>query len=108
VGQVGRDRHGQPVVAFSDQLALGTLRAAHDAGISVPDRLSVVGFDDSPPAHSADPPLTTVAQPLRERGHAVGALVRALVRGEEVASPAPYPVQLVVRGSSAAVPTAAP
>ena len=64
----------------------------------------MVGFDDSPPARSADPPLTTVAQPLRERGHAVG----ALVRGEEVASPAPYPVQLVVRGSSAAVPTAAP
>jgi len=105
---LARPERPTAIFAFSDQLALGTLRAAHGAGISAPDRLSVVGFDDSPPAHSADPPLTTVAQPLRERGHAVGAPVRALVRGEEVASPAPYPVQLVVRGSSAAVPTAAP
>ena len=105
---LARPERPTAIFAFSDQLALGTLRAAHGAGISAPDRLSVVGFDDSPPAHSADPPLTTVAQPLRERGSAVGALVRALVRGEEVASPAPDPVQLVVCGSSAAVPTATP
>jgi DNA-binding LacI/PurR family transcriptional regulator len=88
------------VFACSDQLALGVLRAARGAGIRVPEDLSVVGFDDSPPARVAEPPLTTVAQPLRERGQAVGALVRALIRGEEVSSPALAPVQLVLRSST--------
>ena len=93
---------GAPTAVFacSDQLALGVLRAARGAGLRVPGDLSVVGFDDSPSAGSADPPLTTVGQPLRERGQAVGALVRALLRGEEVSSPAVHPVQLVLRGST--------
>jgi DNA-binding LacI/PurR family transcriptional regulator len=89
------------VVALSDQLALGALRAAVAAGLAVPTELSVTGFDDSPAAATAEPPLTTVAQPLRERGEAVGALVRALLRGEEVTAPEPAPVRLVVRGSTA-------
>jgi DNA-binding LacI/PurR family transcriptional regulator len=88
------------VVALSDQLALGVLRAAAAARLPVPGALSVVGFDDSPAAAAAEPPLTTVAQPLRERGSEVGALVRALLRGEEVASPPPRPVHLVVRGTT--------
>jgi LacI family transcriptional regulator len=50
------------------------------------------------------PALTTVAQPLRERGSAVGALVRALLRGEEVASPPLGPVRLVERASTAPPP----
>jgi len=88
------------VVALSDPLALGALRAAAAAGLPVPAALSVTGFDDSPAAGGAEPPLTTVAQPLRERGEAVGALVRALLRGEPAESPAPAAVRLVVRGSS--------
>ena len=96
----GRDRP-TAVLALSDQLALGVLRAAAVAGLAVPGELSVTGFDDSPSAASAQPPLTTVAQPLRERGEAVGALVRALLRGEPVAAPAPAPVRLVVRDSTA-------
>jgi DNA-binding LacI/PurR family transcriptional regulator len=90
------------VLALSDQLGLGVLRAASAAGLAVPAQLSVTGFDDSPSAAAAHPPLTTVAQPLRERGEAVGALVRALLRGEPVAAPAPAPVRLVVRQSTAA------
>jgi DNA-binding LacI/PurR family transcriptional regulator len=97
---------GAPTAVFacSDQLALGALRAARGAGIRVPGELSVIGFDDAPSARYADPPLTTVGQPLRERGQAVGALVRALLRGEEVAGPAPLPVELVVRGSAGPPP----
>jgi DNA-binding LacI/PurR family transcriptional regulator len=96
---------GAPTAVFacSDQLALGVLRAARGAGVRVPDQLSVVGFDDSPSARFADPPLTTVAQPLRERGRSVGALVRALLRGEAVAGPPRHPVHLVVRSSTASV-----
>jgi DNA-binding LacI/PurR family transcriptional regulator len=92
------------VFACSDQLALGVLWAARSVGLRVPDQLSVVGFDDSPPARIAEPPLTTVAQPLRERGQAVGTMVRALLAGEDVTGPARQPVQLVVRGSTGPVP----
>ncbi len=97
------DRADPPtaVVAFSDQLAVGALRAAQELGIGIPRELSVVGFDDAPPAATAQPPLTTVAQPLAERGQAAGALVRALVEGRPVAVLPPYPVELVVRASTA-------
>jgi DNA-binding LacI/PurR family transcriptional regulator len=88
------------VVALSDPLALGALRAAAAADLPVPAALSVTGFDDSPAATGAEPPLTTVAQPLRERGEAVGELVRGLLRGETVESPPPAAVHLVVRGST--------
>jgi DNA-binding LacI/PurR family transcriptional regulator len=91
------------IVCLSDQLALGALRSARAAGVVVPDQLSVIGFDDSPVAPATAPPLTTIGQPLRGRGEVVGSLIRALLAGEAVAAPAPYPVQLVVRGSTAPV-----
>jgi DNA-binding LacI/PurR family transcriptional regulator len=95
--------HPEPptaVVAFSDQLALGALRAAHELGVRVPGDLSVVGFDDAPPAATGQPPLTTVAQPLRQRGQLAAALALAVARGERPASPPLLPVELVVRGST--------
>jgi DNA-binding LacI/PurR family transcriptional regulator len=91
------------VFACSDQLALGVLRAARGAGLRVPEQLSVVGFDDSPAARAAEPPLTTVAQPLRERGQEVGSLVRVLLAGDDAAPRARHPVRLVVRESTAPV-----
>ena len=63
----------------------------------------MVGFDDTPRARSAYPPLTTVAQPLRERGAALGRLLLGLLAGEDVAAPPPFPTSLVVRGSSGPV-----
>ncbi|WP_369135733.1 LacI family DNA-binding transcriptional regulator [Modestobacter sp. I12A-02662] len=92
------------VFASTDQLALGVVRAARALGLAVPGDLSVVGFDDSPAARSAEPPLTTVAQPLRDRGQRVGVLVRAALQGEEVGVPPPAVVGLVVRGSTAPPP----
>ena len=92
------------VFALSDQLARGALRAARSAGVPVPGALSVVGFDDSPAAAGMTPPLTTVAQPLRDRGEAVGALVRALLAGHPVDAPPPAEVHLVVRSSTGPAP----
>lgn len=89
------------VLALSDQLALGALQCASEYNMSVPGALSVVGFDDAPPGRTSHPPLTTVAQPLRERGTAAGQLMRRLLRGEPVTPPPPFPTHLVVRGSSA-------
>lgn len=89
------------VLAMSDQLALGALRAAAEMGVAVPGDLSVVGFDDAPAASTSFPPLTTVAQPLRERGRVAGALVRAALGGAEMVEPPLMPTSLVVRGSTA-------
>lgn len=56
------------IFAANDQMALGLLRAAHEAGLQVPDDLSVVGFDDIPEAAYFAPPLTTVRQDFTQLG----------------------------------------
>lgn len=56
------------IFAFTDELALGVMRAASDAGLCVPGDLSVAGFDDTPGGRISGPPLTTVNQELRQRG----------------------------------------
>ena len=56
------------ILAMSDILALGALEGAAEAGVTVPEGLSVVGFDDSPVALHVSPHLTTVAQPHEEKG----------------------------------------
>lgn len=56
------------VFAASDPKALGVIRAIKDFGLSIPDDISVMGFDNLDLAPLADPPLTTVAQPFYEMG----------------------------------------
>jgi len=56
-------------------MALGLLRALHEAGLGVPEDVSVVGFDDVPESGYYTPPLTTVRQDFRELGERVMALV---------------------------------
>jgi LacI family transcriptional regulator len=73
-GELALERllHGLPgvdaVFASNDQMALGILHAAHEAGRRVPDDLSVVGVDDIPESSHFWPSLTTVHQPLRDAG----------------------------------------
>jgi DNA-binding LacI/PurR family transcriptional regulator len=86
---------------MSDQLALAVLAAAGQLGISVPGELSVVGFDDSPPAAWSSPPLTTVRQDLAAKGRIAGELVLGLLAGGPPPPPSEVPVSLVVRGSTA-------
>lgn len=56
------------VFAANDHMALGLLRAFHEKGLSVPEDISVVGFDDVPEAATYTPPLTTVHQNFTEVG----------------------------------------
>ena len=63
------------ILAMSDVMALGALDFAAANGIRVPEELSVIGFDDVPAAAFADPPLTTVAQPMVEKGRRAAELV---------------------------------
>jgi DNA-binding LacI/PurR family transcriptional regulator len=85
------------IVALSDELAIGVLDAARDAGLDVPRDLSVVGFDDIPGAAWSRPALTTVRQPLFEKGEIAGRLLTEGGAGRHVI----LPVELVVRGSTA-------
>ncbi|SFB58510.1 transcriptional regulator, LacI family [Amycolatopsis marina] len=56
------------VFAVTDVMAIGALTAAREAGLSVPDDLSLAGFDDIPVVRDLTPPLTTVALPLEKLG----------------------------------------
>ena len=85
------------VVTFSDLLALGVIDAAAERGVTVPEELSVVGFDDVPAAALATPPLTTVRQPHAGKG---AAAIRALLDGGEPGTVL-LPTELVVRSSTA-------
>jgi DNA-binding LacI/PurR family transcriptional regulator len=56
------------IFAAGDRMALGAMRAINEQGFSVPEDIAIIGFDDLPVAVSANPPLTTVRQPLRALG----------------------------------------
>lgn len=73
------------IFAGSDLQALGVYEAARQAGLRIPDDLSVVGFDDLPVAQWVGPPLTTVRQPLVEMAAAAVRLLVSLARGEQPA-----------------------
>jgi DNA-binding LacI/PurR family transcriptional regulator len=93
------------ILAMSDVLAIGALQAADELGVSVPVELSLVGFDDSPAAALATPPLTTVAQPHEEKGRLATELLLDAIehRAEPKSRPARVilPTELVVRESTA-------
>jgi len=73
------ERGATAVVCGSDPMALGAVRAVREAGLTVPDDVSVIGFDDSRLTQFFDPPLTTVRQPVQTMGlAAVAALVDAI------------------------------
>lgn len=66
------------VFTHNDEMAVGAIEAAHEMGLSVPDDLSIIGFDDMKIASLARPALTTIGQPLRAIGAACGRLAHAL------------------------------
>ncbi|MCA5892226.1 LacI family DNA-binding transcriptional regulator [Isoptericola sp. NEAU-Y5] len=90
------------VFAGSDMQSIGLLRAAHERGLTVPDDLSIVGYDDLPVAEWTTPPLTTVRQPLMEMGAtAVGMLLDLAGGHDPFARRVNLSTELVVRSSTA-------
>ena len=90
--------------AFNDLSAFGAIGALREAGLRVPDDVSVVGFDDIQSAASHNPPLTTIRQPLRQMGEvAAETLVARIVAGSRAEYPRTIQVEpeLVVRASTA-------
>ena len=96
------------VLAASDLMALGAIRAVAEAGRSVPDDVSVVGFDDIQLAGHVHPPLTTLRQDKAGLGAEAGRALIALIGGEgDVPEAVTLPVELVVRGSTTSPPPGA-
>lgn len=94
------------VIAQSDLLAVGVVRAARDSGLRVPEDVSVTGFDGIRADGIAPLALTTMAQPAAEKGERAGATLTAMLAGRPVRS-----VTLASRfvpGSTTAAPGARP
>jgi LacI family repressor for deo operon, udp, cdd, tsx, nupC, and nupG len=92
------------IFCFNDEMAMGVIETAWRLSVDVPRDLSVVGFDDIRFARHTHPPLTTIAQPMRQIGEGtVQLLLGILAGGDEMDTPASVTLQhrLVVRASTA-------
>lgn len=87
------------IFAASDMMALGVLRVLRLSGRSVPGDVSVIGFDDIEEARYAEPPLTTIGQPVGELARAMLEALLQQVRGEGAPDPITLPTSLVIRES---------
>jgi DNA-binding LacI/PurR family transcriptional regulator len=91
------------IVAASDYMALGAIRAAGRRGLDVPGDLSVVGYDDSQVMEFVDPPLTTVRQPIERIAQSIStAMVHLVNRRPVPPGELLFDPELIVRGSAAA------
>jgi LacI family transcriptional regulator, galactose operon repressor len=92
--------------AYNDVAAIGAIRALQEAGLRVPQDVSVMGFDDIPGAAFHTPSLTTVRQPLRRMGEIAAQTLLDRIEGREdyVREVAVEP-ELVIRESTAAAPS---
>lgn len=93
------------VFVASDVVAFGAIAAIRDAGLRVPDDISVVGFDDIPLAAYFDPPLTSIRLPAHDLGRAVGTALLDHITGRSVETRTMLPTELVIRSSTAPPPT---
>ena len=106
-----RDLLGLPVpptavMAADDEIAVGVLATAHELGVQVPGRLSVVGFDDTPQAAWTTPPLTTVRQDLDGMGRLAVQTVLAMASGAHPPSRhIELATSLTVRSTTGPAPT---
>jgi DNA-binding LacI/PurR family transcriptional regulator len=92
------------VLASNDMMAIGALGAIHEAGLKVPDDISLVGFDDIAFARLSQPPLTTVALPREQLASiALTAIERLIERNTGEPSEYSLPTHLIVRGSTRAI-----
>ena len=94
------------ILCFSDVIAYGVVQEANALGLTVPDDLSVVGFDDNPLAQRMRPKLTTVRQDVAAKGQAAAAALTAAIQRSRTgagrrARDVLLPTELIIRDSTA-------
>jgi LacI family transcriptional regulator len=88
------------VFTYNDLMAIGLLTACQEAGVAVPEDLSIVGFDDIFASDFTSPPLTTIRTPLGAAGEDAFRCLIATVRGVGEQAPAVLTTELVIRHST--------
>jgi len=96
---LAKDPQLDAVFAASDLMAAGALKALRAAGRRVPDDVAVIGFDDVELAQHAEPPLTTVHQPIAEQARLMVEILVRQIGGAAVGEPVVLPTTLVERSS---------
>lgn len=92
------------VFGGSDLMALGAMQAIREAGLRVPDDIAVIGFDDFPAGSTANPPLTTIRQPVEQSGSiAVRTLIDNINTKTVHMRRTILPVELIIRQSCGAL-----
>lgn len=89
------------IFCMNDEMAIGAIQGIKARGLKVPSDISVVGFDNIPYARYCDPPLTTIAQPTEQMGHAAMSLFLSVVAGDYIRNEDHIvPWELISRGSA--------
>jgi DNA-binding LacI/PurR family transcriptional regulator len=100
-----RKRPFTALLAYNDISAIGAIRAFQEAGLRVPEDISVVGFDDVPAAEFNHPSLTTIRQPLNRMGEiAVEVLIARIEETGESRSEVAVQPEIVARESTGPAP----
>ncbi|AEF83725.1 catabolite control protein [Treponema primitia ZAS-2] len=101
---LNRGRDFSAVFAVTDEIAIGAVRVLRDAGLRVPEDISVMGFDDISMASYVVPRLTTIQQPISEMGKQTAQLIHHYINGDStLISNVVLPHKLIIRESTAAV-----
>jgi LacI family transcriptional regulator len=90
------------ILSCNDEMAAGALHSARARGLSVPEELSIVGFDDTAIAAHIWPPLTTVRWPIAAMARS--AAIKLLADSDEIEEPSLFSSRLILRGSVASAP----
>jgi LacI family transcriptional regulator len=102
---LSRKQRFTALFAYNDLSAIGAIWAFREAGLRVPEDISVVGFDDVPLAVFSEPALTTIRQPLQRMGQTAAKTLIARIEGREEFQPEiVIEPELVVRASTAPAP----
>jgi LacI family transcriptional regulator len=100
---LGRNNRPTAIFASNDDMAAATVNVAHRAGLVVPGDLSVAGFDDTAPATTVWPELTTIRQPIVEMAEAaIEMLIAELRGGSGGPTERVFEHELIIRGSTGA------
>lgn len=89
------------VFVAGDIMAIGAMRALKEAGKRVPEDISIIGFDGIPEAEYTDPPLTTIKQPIFEKGKKAAQILINILENHQNNQSVNMDVELVKRGSTA-------
>jgi len=99
---LGAENPPTAIFCFNDEMAMGVIQTAKRRGLCVPDDLSVVGFDDIRFARCIDPPLTTIAQPMRAIGEGTVRLLLEILGGRTTPPESvTLPHTLIIRSTTA-------